>query len=87
MNSTLIIVIGLIIINTASFMVLNEFESKKDLKEPEVDLMHVVISILNDPEFNTLDNLKQLRILIAIYNILQEKLAKQTVFRAKRDLT
>ena len=87
MNSTLIIVIGLIIINTASFMVLNEFESKKDLKEPEVDLMHVVISILNDPEFKTLDNLKQLRILIAIYNILQEKLAKQTVFRAKRDLT
>lgn len=76
-----------ILISFALIILVQKNMANKEEKS-NLTLMDVLQNILNDPEFLALNDKQQLRVLIMIYNYLENfyKAEENTKLRLKRDL-
>ena len=62
-----------------AYMVESSQMDNQRYESQNASLMDIIQSILNDPEFLALSNKQQLHVLIAMYNIIEGHLQKQSM--------
>ena len=79
---TLCFALGLIVLGSSSMIL--ESTDIENRKETSPNSMEILETILNDPEFLSLNSHQQLRVLVIMYEMLERQMQRETFIERKR---